>query len=145
MYFGDELRLVRFFSLSNNWCFASVITCLWTMNLHVFAEFLGPVWTFYSFLTIRAVFRTERLDAIFSLSLVSLIVLFVGRRMINMFSAFFVKKGFCIPISWFKVWCLGNNLCEKYAFTFIQHSRSTFWLISTEAYNPEACKFRLFV
>ena len=43
----------------------------------------------------------------------------------------------------FKVWCLGNNLCEKYAFTFIQHSRSTFWLISTEAYNPEASKFPL--
>ena len=115
------------------------------MNLYGFSEFLGPVWTFCSFLTIQAVFRKERLDAIFSLSLVSLIVLFVGRRMMNMFSAFFVKKGFCIPVSWFKVWCLGNNICEKYAFTFIQHSRSTLWLISTEAYNyPETCKFRLF-
>ena len=63
---------------------------------------------------------------------------------VNMFSACFVKKEFCIPVSW--VWCLGNNLCEKYAFTFIQHSRSTLWLISTEAYNyPEASKFRLFV
>ena len=43
----------------------------------------------------------------------------------------------------FKVWCLGNNVYEKYAFTFIQHSRSTFWLISTEAYNPEASKYHL--
>ena len=43
----------------------------------------------------------------------------------------------------FKVWCLGNNVYEKYAFTFIQHSRSTFWLISTEAYNPEASKCHL--
>ena len=33
----------------------------------------------------------------------------------NMFSSFFVKKEFCIPVSWFKVWCLGNNLCEKHA------------------------------
>ena len=112
------------------------------MNLYGFAEFLGPVWTFYSFFTIQAVFRTEGLDAIFSLLLVSLTVLFVGRRRMNIISAFFVKK----RISYtgiFKVWCLGNNLCEKYAFTFIQHSRSTFWLISTEAYNPEASKFPL--
>ena len=43
----------------------------------------------------------------------------------------------------FKVWCLGNNVYEKYAFTFIHHSRSTFWLISTEAYNPEASKYHL--
>ena len=43
----------------------------------------------------------------------------------------------------FKLWCLGNNLCEKYAFTFNLHSRSTFWLISTQAYNLEASKFPL--
>ena len=43
----------------------------------------------------------------------------------------------------FKVWCLGNNVYEKYAFTFIQHSRSTFWLISTEAYNREVSKYHL--
>ena len=83
------------------------------MNLYRFAEFLGPVWQFGSFFTIQDVFKAERLDTIFSLSLVSLIVLFVGRRMINLFSAFFVKKEFCITVSWFKVWCLGNNLCEK--------------------------------
>ena len=43
----------------------------------------------------------------------------------------------------FKVWFLGNNVYEKYAFTFIQHSRSTFWLISTKAYNPEVSKYHL--
>ena len=64
------------------------------MNQYGFAEFLGPVWTFYSFFTIQAVFRTEGPDAIFSLSLVSLIVLFVGRRMVNMFPRFLSKKDF---------------------------------------------------
>ena len=43
----------------------------------------------------------------------------------------------------FKVWCLGNNFREKYAFTFIQRSRSMYWLISTQGYNPEASKFPL--
>ena len=116
------------------------------MNQYGFAEFLGPVWTFCSFLTIQVVFRKERLDAIFFLSLVSLIVCLWEGVWWTCFPRFlFVKKGFCIPVSWFKVWCLGNNICEKYAFTFIQHSRSTLWLISTEAYNyPERCKFRLF-
>ena len=111
------------------------------MNLYGFAEFLGPVWTFYSFLTIQAVFRTERLDAIFSLSLVSLIVLFVGWRMVNMFPPFLSKRISYTGI--FEVWRLGTNLRKKYAFTFIQHSRSMYCLISTEAYNPEASKFPL--
>ena len=56
-----------------------------------------------------------------------------------------VKKNNKLYTSIFKAWCLGNNLREKYAFTFIQQSRSTLPLISTEAYNPEASKFRLFV
>ena len=65
----------------------------------------------------------------------------------NIVSAFFVKKELSKKLytGIFKVWCLGNNLCEKYAYTFIQQSRSTLPLISTEAYNPEASKFRLFV
>ena len=112
------------------------------MNQYGFAEFLRPVWTFCSIFTIQAVFRTERLDAICFLSLVSLIVLFVWRRIMNMFSSFFVKKR-VLYTGIFKVWCLGNNLREKYAFTFIQHSRSMYWLISTHAYNPEASKFPL--
>ena len=41
------------------------------MNLYGFAEFLGPVGTFCSFFTIQAVLRTQRLDAIFFLSLLS--------------------------------------------------------------------------
>ena len=61
----------------------------------------------------------------------------------NIISTFFVKKELYTGI--IKVWCLGNNLCEKYTFTFIQQSRSTRSLISTEAYNPEASKFRFFV
>ena len=43
----------------------------------------------------------------------------------------------------FQVWCLGNNLREKYAFTFIQCSRGMYGLISTEAYDSEASKFAL--
>ena len=42
------------------------------------------------------------------------------------------------------MWCLGNNPGhEKYTFTFIQRSRSMYWLISTQGYNPEASKFPL--
>ena len=61
----------------------------------------------------------------------------------NMFPAFFVRRVLYTGI--FKVWCLGNNVSGKYAFAFIHHSRSTFGLISTEAYNPEASKYHLLV
>ena len=65
----------------------------------------------------------------------------------NTIFAFFVKKELSkkkLYTGIFKVWCLGNNL-SRHAFTFIQQSKSTLPLISTEAYNPEASKFRLFV
>ena len=43
----------------------------------------------------------------------------------------------------FEVWRLGTNLRKKYAFTFIQHSRSMYWLISTQGCDPKASKFPL--
>ena len=65
----------------------------------------------------------------------------------NIISAFFcqkriVKKKLYTGI--FKVWCLGNNLCET-RFYFYPTIESKLPLISAEAYNPEASKFRLFV
>ena len=61
--------------------------------------------------------------------------------MVNMFPRFLSKRISYTGI--FEVWRLGTNLHKKYAFTFIQHSRSMYCLISTEAYNPEASKFPL--
>ena len=110
----------------------------------IIAEFLGPVWTFYSFVTTGSGSFQNRTTACYIFPFVGVSDCFAcwtadDEHVFRVFC----QKGI-LYTGIFKVCCLGNNLWEKYAFTwlaFIQHPRSTLWLISTEACNTEASNF----